>query len=146
MLGLLVYDFPGARWNQAKAKQGERHDQRAERVSGMNMCGASIIPREEGRKAARWSEPVDRGEHEEHDAENAGEQGQRFCHAAWCSRGSRRRQQPVEIGMRLNPEFLLPAPRCSGDSLLELLEGAGHDLRRGRFDLDILLSALPLPA
>jgi uncharacterized protein len=27
---------------------------------------------------------------------------------------------------------------------LIVIEGAGHDLRRGRFDLDILLSALPL--
>ena len=48
----------------------------------MNMPGAGVKPRKEGRKAACWSERVDGRKHEERDAEKAGELWKRHLQKA----------------------------------------------------------------
>jgi hypothetical protein len=76
-----------------KGKQGERNNQRDKRVRQVNVVGARFKPGDEGGKAARWNERVEGGERQEHEAENAGDQGQRLCHVVLSSRATRRRQQ-----------------------------------------------------
>ncbi len=42
----------------------------------VNVVGPRLKPGDEAWKAARWNEPVEGGQREEHDAENASDQRQ----------------------------------------------------------------------
>ena len=84
----------------SKGEQSERNNQRDKRVRHVNAIGAGFKSGDEGGKAARWNERVEGGERQEHEAENAGDQGQRLCHVVLSSRATRRRQQLRPSGGR----------------------------------------------
>jgi hypothetical protein len=55
---LSVPSFSAGTLEPGKSEQAVREDQRTERVSGVNMVGARLKPREEGGKASGRSKPV----------------------------------------------------------------------------------------
>jgi hypothetical protein len=119
-----------------KGKQGQRNNQRDKRVRHVNVVGAGFKPGDEGGKAARWNEHVEGGERQEHEAKNAGDQGERLCHAALSSRAPRRRQEPRTSGHWRAARNSFLAAACAGAQRLSgrtvVVEDVGPHHRASR--------------
>ena len=73
--------FPTA-LEPSEGEQGERYDERTDRVLDVDLSGVRLEPRDKRGKATRWNEPVHGGDGKEQDAKKSGDQRQGSVHRA----------------------------------------------------------------